>query len=214
MIRNLCFIAILIFLSSTLVFKSLAQDGDELNFPISNIKEIITQSGVEIDREITSDGNGALLISTNEPVTAELFELDDRDFGNKRLTYKAYMRSENLTGSEDLRGISYIELIAQFPDGEELISRGPRVPVSGTTDWRAAETVLYIDKGNMPDRVKLNLVVEGEGKVWLDSVKLEAIPLRLNYLFWGHIVVWIVLIIYIYDLLRKNRRLKKELETL
>ena len=193
--------------------RSLAQEEKEINFPISNTNEIITQSGVEIDSNISTDGEGSLLVNSNDTITVELFELDQEDFGNKRLTYKAIMRSENLVATKDSRGIAYIELLAKFPDGEDLISRGPRVPISGTSDWTFANTVLYIDKAGSPQSVKLNLVVEGEGKVWIDDIKLEVIPLRLNYLFWGHIVVWVVLIIYIYSLLRKNRQLKKELET-
>ncbi len=207
------FMALLLSIISINGYNSLAQEESELIFSISNVEEIITQSGVEIDRDISSDGNGSLLINTKEPITVELLEVDDKDFGNQRLTYKAQMRSENLQATEEMRGISYLELIAKFPDGQKLISRGPRVPLSGTTEWRPVETILYLDKGNSPERVKLNLIVEGEGKVWVDSVILEAIPLRLNYLLWGHIVVWIVLIIYIYDLLRKNRQLKRELET-
>jgi len=214
MIRTIYLIALALFVSSGLGFKSLAQGETELSFPISNIEEIITQSNVAIDREITADDNGSLVVNANKPIIVELFEPDGKDFKNKRLTYKAQMRSENLIAADDMRGISYIELIAKFPNGEDLISRGPRVPISGTTDWRTAETVLYIDKGHTPENVKLNLIVEGQGKVWLDAVKLEAIPLRLNYLFWGHIVVWIVLIIYIYELLRKNKQLKKELEAI
>ena len=212
--RKLYFIALLLSIAVIAGYDSLAQEENELSFPISDIGEIITQSGVGIDREITTDGNGSLIISTKEPITVELFELDDKELGNKRLTYKAQIRSQDLQAAQDSRGISYLELIAKFPDGEELISRGPRVPISGTTEWRAAETVLYLDMGTAPERVKLNLIVEGEGTVWLDSVVLEVIPLRLNYLFWGYVVVLIVLIIYIYDLLRKNRQLKKELETL
>ncbi|MGB3365834.1 MAG: hypothetical protein WBB48_13760 [Thermodesulfobacteriota bacterium] len=212
MIRTTYLILLIFSIYCALSNKSLAQAETEFVFPISSVQELITQSGVEIDREITADNNGSLLINTDKPIKVELFELD-KDFKNKRLKYKAQIRSENLTGTDELRGISFIELVATFPDGEELISRGPRVPISGTTDWRTAETVLYVDKGNAPENVKLNLIVEGQGKVWLDAVKLEAIPLRLNYLFWGHIVVWVVLIIYIYDLLRKNRQLKKELES-
>ena len=214
MIKALYLIILVFLISSGLVYESLAQAETELAFPVSSLEEIITKSGVEIDREITTDNNGSILINANNPITVELFEPNGKDFKNKRLTYKAQMRSENLIATDEMRGISYIELIAQFPDGEELISRGPRVPISGTTDWRPAETVLYIDKGHTPETVKLNLIVEGKGKVWLDAVKLEVVPLRLNYLFWGHIVVWLVLIIYIYDLLRKNRRLKKELEAI
>lgn len=212
MIRTIYLILFIFSISGGLSNKSLAQVETELVFPISSLQELITQSGVEIDNEITTDNNGSLLINTDKAIKVELFELDKQNFKNKRLTYKAQIRSEDLTGTDDLRGISYIELVAVFPDGEELISRGPRVPISGTIDWRPAETVLYVDKGNAPKNVKLNLIVEGQGKVWIDAVKLETIPLRLNYLFWGHIVVWIVLIIYIYDLLRKNRELKKELE--
>lgn len=176
--RKFYFTVLLFFIVTMTGYQSLAQEEKKLSFPISNVQEIITQSGVVIDTEITTDNNGSLLINTDKAIKVELFEIDKEDFKNKRLTYKAQIRSEDLTGTEDLRGISYIELIASFPDGEELISRGPRVPVSGTTDWRPAETVLYIDKGNAPENVKLNLIVEGQGKVWLDAVKLEAIPLR------------------------------------
>ncbi|MCK5392503.1 MAG: hypothetical protein KAJ31_08745 [Deltaproteobacteria bacterium] len=212
--NKLYLIVLLVSIMNIAGYKSLAQEEGKLSFPISNLKEIITQSGVAIDTEVSSDGNGSLIIRVKEPIVVELFELNDKEFGNKRLSYRAQMRAEDLQAAGDMRGISYLELIAKFPDGEELISRGPRVPISGTTEWRPAETILYLDRGTTPERLKLNLIVEGEGTVWLDSVVLEAIPLRLNYLFWGHIVVWIVLIIYIYDLLRKNRQLKRELETL
>ena len=212
MIRTLGAVIVLLLSIFVCNYNLIAQEDAEYNFPISNIEEIITRSGVSIDNDITSDGNGALFVDAASLVTVELFELEQENFKNKRLTFKAQMRSEDLKSTEDMRGISYIELIALFPDGEELISRGPRVPVSGTTDWRLADTVLYLDSGHAPDSVKLNLVVEGQGKVWLDDASLEVIPLRLNYLFWGHIVVWIVLIIYIYDLIRKNKQLKRELE--
>lgn len=209
---NLILLLLLVVAISSL--NSLAQEEKEIDFPISDVTEIITQTGVEIDPETSVDGTGSLLINAGQPLTVELYKLDQEDFRNKRLTYRAQLRSENLIATEDSRGITYLELLAKFPDGEELVSRGPRVPISGTTDWRPAQTVMYLDKGNSPESVKLNLIVEGQGKVWLDSVKLESIPLRLNYLFWGHIVVWVVLIIYINDLLRKNRQLKRELETI
>ncbi|MEM7009688.1 MAG: hypothetical protein AAF462_11195 [Thermodesulfobacteriota bacterium] len=197
--------------SVILSVQSIAQEEQELKFPISDVSDIITQTNVEIDR--STEGETILLVKTQEPISVELFELKDEDFKNKRLTYTARMRSEDLTATEDSRGISFLEMIAKFPDGEELIARGPRVPLTGTTNWRGADAVLYIDKASSPDLIKLNLIVEGEGKVWLESVKLDYIPLRLNYLFWGHVVVWLVLILYIYNLFRKNRELKKQLET-
>lgn len=210
--KTLYLTSLIILITSAFGNESIGQQQAEHSFSISNVEDVITRSGVEIDKEITTDGDGSLLINTLQPIEIELFELDNENFKNKRLTYKAQMRTQDLTGNDDMRGISYIELVATFPNGEELISRGPRIPLTGTTDWRPVNTVLYIDKANAPKNVKLNLIVEGQGKVWIDAVKLESIALRLNYLFWGHIVVWVVLIIYIYDLLRKNRQLKKELE--
>jgi len=193
-------------------YQSYAQDEIEFDYPLDSLNEVITQSGVQIDSEISTDNQGSLYINTSEPKTIELIELNKEDFKNKRLTFKAQMRSQDLQATDDMRGISYIELAAKFPNGEELVSRGPRIPINGTTDWRPVDTVLYIDKNELPESIKLNLVVEGVGEVWIDSAELEAIPLRLNYLFWGHIVVWVVLIIYIYNLYRKNRQLKRELE--
>lgn len=213
MMRTTYLATFIIFTSILISQKAMAQGETELLFPISNIDEIISQSGIEIDSMVTTDGNGSLLVNTDKPIKVQLFELNDEEFGNKRITYRAQIRSEDLKSGDNMRGISYIELVAKFSDGEELISRGPRVPISGTTDWRPADTVLYIDTANKPESINLNLIVEGQGKVWIDAVKLEAIPLRLNYLFWGHIVVWLVLIIYIYDLYRKNRQLKRELDS-
>lgn len=211
--NKFCLTFLILILTLIWGYQSLAQDEKEIEFPITDTSEIITQTAVVIDPNTSAGKGGSLLINATEPLTVELFELNQEDFGNKRLTYKAQMRSEDLIATEGARGIAYIELLAKFPGGEEIVSRGPRVPISGTTDWTYANTVLYIDKASSPENVKLNLVVEGQGRVWIDAIKLESIPLRLNYLFWGHIVVWVVLIIYIYSLLMKNRQLKKQLET-
>lgn len=213
MLRLIWVSLIVIFYSIVGGYQSYAQEEVEFNYPLNSLSEIISKSGVQIDTGLSTDNQGSLFIKASEPKTIELVELDNENLKNKRLTFKAQMRSQDLKATEDMRGISYIELAARFPDGEELVSRGPRIPISGTTDWRPVDTVLYVDKSDSPESVKLNLVVEGVGEVWIDSVELEAIPLRLNYLFWGHIVVWVVLIIYIYDLYRKNRQLKRELET-
>ena len=212
MLRLICISMIVIFYTFGYGHQSYSQDEIEFDYPLDSLNEIITQSGVQIDRKMSSDNQGSIYINASEPRTIELIELNNENLKNKRLTFKAQMRSEDLKASGDVRGISYIELAAKFPDGEELVSRGPRIPIKGTTDWRVVDTVLYIDNNDSPESLKLNLVVEGVGSVWIDSVELEAIPLRLNYLFWGHIVVWAVLIIYIYDLYRKNRQLKRELQ--
>jgi hypothetical protein len=140
--------------------------------------------------------------------------MDGSGLEHARAAYKAMLRTEGLTAEGDSRGIAYLEMKLRYPGGEEIVSRGPAVPPTGTTGWTPAETVIYSDKRAAPESVTLSLVVDGRGKVWIDDVMLAAQPLRLDYLFWGHAVVWIVLIIYIYYLLGKQRRLRGELAAL
>ncbi len=202
-------------------------------YPLSSLDEIITTQGVSIDNDNTKDGNGALLIDTETPVIVELIELSDININSSRVAFSGVIKTEGLVAAvgktitknigkkkknkdidQSSKGIAYIEMLVRYEDGEELVSRGPRVPFSGDNDWRSAETILYVDKSENPQRVKLNLVVDGAGKVWIDSASMNKRRLRLGYLFWGHAVVWLVLIIYIYNLIRKNKRIKKELESL
>lgn len=185
-----------------------------IRYPVSDMSGLVTQTGVEIDGDITADGNGSLSVETDAPVTVELYRVRDIDLDNTRIVYKARLRTEGLTGSDDMKGIAYLEMKALFPDGEELVARGPRIPPSGTVDWTFGEAVLYIDKGGSPREIELKMVVDGKGKAWIDDIVLEYRPLRLDYLFWGHAVVWIILIIYIIHLLGKQRRLRRELESL
>lgn len=193
------------------IFQAHSYSSEEImEFPINGPEDIVSSELVQSDPE----NEGALLVDSNGNTEVELFDLFNEELGEKRLTYSAKLKSEGLSATDDTRGIAYLELKALFPDGEELLARGPRVPVTGTSDWTNANTVLYVDKGVNPDTVILSLIVEGEGKVWIEDVKLLHRPLRTDYLFWGHVVVWIVLIIYIYHLIRKQKRLERELEAL
>ena len=37
---------------------------------------------------------------------------------------------------------------------------------------------------------------------------------NLSYLFWAHVIFWILLFLYIFNLVGKNKKLQKELEAL
>ncbi len=185
-------------------------DQEIVELPINSAQDIVSSGSVRIDPE----SENALLVNSDGKKEIELFDIEGTGLGDKKLTYSAVMRTKDLTSTDDTRGIAYLELTVLFPDGEELVARGPRVPLSGTTEWRSAETVLYVDKGGDPQNVSLDLIVDGAGKVWLQDVRLSTRPLRTDYLFWGHVVVWIVLIIYIYHLIRKQGRLTRELRSL
>ncbi len=185
-----------------------------MKFPVSDAGEFNTLEDAVIDENVTSDGNGSLYVEAASPVSVALYTVDGAGFGHVRAAYKAMLRTEGLTAGGDSKGIAYLEMRVRYPGGEELVSRGPAVPPTGTTGWTPGEAVIYSDKGVAPESVSLALVVDGKGKVWIDDVVLVTQPLRLDYLFWGHAVVWIVLIIYIYYLLGKQRRVRSELAAL
>lgn len=44
--------------------------------------------------------------------------------------------------------------------------------------WTTVETPFFLQKGQNPDNIKLNLVVNGKGTVWIDDIKLIKGPLQ------------------------------------
>ena len=150
-----------------------SQDVIELKrFSLDTMAGIITRSGVEIDPNIYSGGSGSLKASTTEPTTILLFELDDIDVEDARLIYVARVRTENVEGQV------YLEMWCHFPGRGEFFSRGLQNPLQGTTEWTTVETPFMLQKGQNPDRVKLNLVIDGKGTAWIDDVRLIQGPLQ------------------------------------
>lgn len=154
---------------------SCAQPSKEVtelrHFPIYSMQGIITQSGVQIDKQNSSDGNGSLRITVTKPTVVRLFETGDIDIENARLIYQAKVRTEGVEGQV------YLEMWCHFPDKGEFFSRGLQTPLTGTTDWTTEETPFFLRKGENPDNVKLNLVINGKGTAWIDNVHLLKGPL-------------------------------------
>jgi hypothetical protein len=142
------------------------------HYPIEGMEGLMTRTDVVIDKEITSDGNGSLRITANQPTTIRLYETGDIDVENARLTYQAKVRTR------DIQGKVYLEMWCQFTGKGEFFSRDLSSPLSGTTDWSTEETPFFLKKGENPDNVKINLVVEGRGTVWIDDVHLFKGPLQ------------------------------------
>lgn len=141
------------------------------HFPIDGMEGIITRSGVEIDRDISSDGNGSLRIRAARPTVLRLFEVGDIDVENARLTYQARVRTA------DVEGQVYLEMWCHFPGKGEYFSRGLKTPLTGTTEWTTEETPFFLKKDENPDNVKLNLVINGKGTAWIDDIRLLKAPL-------------------------------------
>jgi hypothetical protein len=141
-------------------------------FPIDNLEGVITQSGVQIDKEVSSDGNGSLRITATGPTVVRLFELGDIDVENARLIYQAKLRTQGVEGQV------YLEMWCHFPGKGEFFSRGLQTPLTGTTNWTTEETPFFLKKRENPDNVRLNLVINGKGTAWIDDIRLLRAPLQ------------------------------------
>jgi hypothetical protein len=142
------------------------------NFPVDNLEGVISKSDVLLDKEISSDGNGSLKITVTKPTVVLLYEVKDIDIENARLIYQARVRTEKIEGQ------AYLEMWCHFSGKGDFFSRGLQSPLTGTTDWTTVETPFFLQKGENPDYVKLNLVINGKGTVWIDDIRLIKGPLK------------------------------------
>ena len=118
-----------------------------------------------IGGDIRVDGD-AWLIDSMEPRIARLFEVADPQVDNCLLTYRAALRSQNFSGRV------YLEMWCRLPGLGEFFSRGVKRTLSGTTEWSSFEIPFRLKMGQQPDLIKLNLGVEGYGKVWIKDIEL------------------------------------------
>jgi hypothetical protein len=147
------------------------QVEDVARYRLDSLEGVISRSGLEFDAAISSDGNGAVKIVSSKPQKARLFETGDIDVENTRLIYSAKIRTENVDGRV------YLEMLCHFDGKGEFFSRALNDPISGTTEWISQETPFFLQKGENPDNVKLNVVIEGTGTVWIDDIRLKKAPL-------------------------------------
>jgi hypothetical protein len=101
-----------------------------------------------------------------------LYETGDIDAENTRLIYQAKVRTQ------DVKGQVYLEMWCVIPGKGEFFSRGLQAPLTGTTEWTSVETPFFLEAGQNPDNVKLNLVIDGTGTAWIDDVRLVKGPLQ------------------------------------
>ena len=142
-------------------------------FPLDNLEGIINPAGIELDSENSSDTMGSLYMEVTEPTVINLLEVENIDIENATLIYEGDVKTE------DLEGQVYLEMWCSFKDKGEFFSRGLGFgyTLTGTEDWTTLMTPFFLKKGENPDSLKLNLVIDGKGKVWIDNIKLFKGPL-------------------------------------
>ncbi len=126
--------------------------------------QFITKDGITVDQNawrVEAKGNRAV----------RLFEIPSPGVENCRVVYRARLKAERLEGR------AYLEMWCRMPGGGEYFSKGLQNPVTGTTDWASYETPFFLKKGERPDLIKLNVIVDGKGALWIKDVELSKAPL-------------------------------------
>ena len=124
-------------------------------------------SEMTITEDVVCSSEGGWLIDTDEGQTVRLFELAMTDIDSCMLTYRASMKSENIQG----RG--FLEMWCRLPGRGEFFSKGFQTALKGTNDWATYEVPFYLKSGQTPDLVKLNVTLEGSGRLWIKDIELS-----------------------------------------
>lgn len=139
------------------------------SFDCDTLNGVISKSGVSLDKGTFKTGKGALKLESTHPgkTVFRLYEVDKLNIENARIIYKAKVKSRNIKGK------AYLEMWCHVPDKGEFFSRGLDQPLTGTNDWTAEEIPFLLKAGQKADQVKLNLVIEDTGTVWIDDIELS-----------------------------------------
>lgn len=125
---------------------------------------------IQTDSKVKTEGKGSVRITTKHPTTVCLGEVTGLEIENAKLIYKAKVKSE-------LDGVAFLEMWA-YVGGGQYFSKGMNDPIKGKSDWKSIQTPFMFQKGQKPDKVVLNLVINGKGTVWVDDVVLSKAPLK------------------------------------
>ncbi len=117
--------------------------------------------------DVTAE-EGGWRIKAIAPRSVGLYEfvVPEGNLDDCRVFFEAKMKSEKLKGK------AYLEMWCHFPEQGESFSKGIENPVSGTTNWASYETPFFLQKGERPDRIKLRVMIEGTGTLWIKDIAL------------------------------------------
>jgi serine/threonine protein kinase len=144
-------------------------------FALPNQPATIVKTFSVEDKPITQDGvtveQGGWRIEASEDRTVRLYEIRNAEVEACTVLYEAQLKTANVKGK------AYLEMWCRFPDGNEYYSSGKENPLSGTTDWASYQRPFFVKKGERVDLIKLNVVIEGGGTVWIKDISLRVAPL-------------------------------------
>ena len=144
--------------------------------------ELKEQGALQAGEIVDQDGphTGVLKIEHTSPGPAviQLAEITDPGITAQQYALSGQVRYENVAGT------GFLEMLNYFPDGQWFFSRtlaevGPMQSFSGTSNWRDVQlpAILDADAGTpQPNRLVVNLHLQGPGTVYLTDLQLAHLP--------------------------------------
>lgn len=160
--RILALLTVLAMISSAVI----AEDLKKLSIDDASL----ASPEIQTDPTTKTEGKGSIKITTKWPTTVYLGEVSGLHIENTRLLYKADVKS-------DLEGVAFLEMWAHLGNNQ-YFSKGMNDPVKGRSDWKSIKTPFVFQKGQKPDKITLNIVINGKGTVWIDNIVLSKEPLK------------------------------------
>ena len=166
--------ALLIMTGATLLLAGCATERPTRElafFPLDDTQDVIAQTDVHFDQAESTDGHGSLQVVASGPTVVRLFEVADPGPDLAHLSYEANIKTDGVEGQV------YLEMWCRFPGQGEYFSRALYAPLTGSNQWTQQSTGFFLKKGQRPDLVRLNLVVDGKGTAWIDDIHLYGTPI-------------------------------------
>ena len=110
---------------------------------------------------------GGWVIDSKQAQVVRLFEVET-PVEDCTIFYRAKLKCENLSGQ------AFLEMWCRSPGKGEFFSRGLDQTIAGTTGWSSQEIPFLLKKGEKVDLMKLNVSIQGTGKVWVKDVEIVA----------------------------------------
>jgi hypothetical protein len=125
---------------------------------------------IQTDASVKTEGKASVKIMTAWPTVVCLGEVTGLAVEDAKLVFKAKVKTA-------LEGDAFLEMWAHVGGGQ-YFSKGMNDPAKGKSDWKTIQTPFMFQKGQKPDKVTLNIVINGKGTVWVDDIVLSKEPLK------------------------------------
>lgn len=154
--------------ASLIILAAPAAAQDLLNLQIGELSQV--SPFIQLDLQNKLNGKASIKITTKWPTTVCLGQAEDIGVDDAQLVYQATVKS-------NMKGSAHLEMWVEVA-GRSYFARCLDDPVTGNIDWKPIRTVFMLRKGQVANKISLNLVIDGVGTVWIDDVVLKNEPLH------------------------------------